>query len=139
MCGIAGLSVGCPLRDTCQSRDWLRETKSEVSRQSTLEKTWDRRASVRNAPRRMLDPEGDSRLFPSEMIPLLAATDGRRFPQPVIDSIHTHHLYRYLNFTILLESLVVNKTILGIYFQTTGISGGTDRRIDALRMYTDEA
>jgi hypothetical protein len=73
------------------------------------------------------------------MIPVLSSELAESIQPAIRLNIQTHHLYRYLNFTVLLESLVVNKTLLGIYLKTTGIIVNDAQRINALRMYTDEA
>lgn len=138
MCGIAGLSVGCPLSDACQKQSWLAEAREGLPRGSTLDDVWDRRASVRSAPRRRVDPDHQG-MFSARMVPVLNTDAASGWSAEVVESVKTHHLFRYLNFTVLLESLVVNPALLSIHLGRTGVALGPGARLDALRMYTDEA
>lgn len=116
----------------------MTESQDALQAGSLLEKTWDRRASVRSAPRRFLE-ENSKPLFAERMIPILNTSESTYLSQEIRHSITTHHLYRYLNFTVLLESLVVNDILLGIYLKRLGVTAPDKMRLDALRMYTDEA
>ena len=138
MCGLAGLSVGCVNQDGCSKSNWLKQLHQNQDTPG-LEKTWDKRASVRNAPRRLVEKLEASNAFPREMIPVLNVKESSSLDPQTQEILTVNHLYRYLNFTTLLESWVVNKVLLDIYFQRTGVQATTERRIDALRMYTDEA
>lgn len=138
MCGITGLSVGCPLQSLCEGARWHRPVENPDNSGSILAATWDRRASVRSAPRRIAEQD-TSDMFPPELVPVLSTTTAEKLDPSTTRSIATNHLFRYLNFTVLLETVVVNQTLLNIYLRRTGVPVSDELRRDALRMYTDEA
>lgn len=102
--------------------------------------TWFERASVRSAPRRMLDERGpDKYVFSPELVPLARHELVRALPEQVFGELLTQHLYRYLDFTAKLEHLVVNHTVLGIAHGTVGVELPDEMRMDAYKIYCDEA
>lgn len=139
MCGIAGLSVGCPLESICSNRSWTPAQTAPSTKPSTLERQWDKAASVRSKPRRFVTGEKDSQFFPEHLVPVLNTQAAVELNPEVRHSLATQHLYRYLDFTLLLETLVVNKVLLGIALGRLGFPASRGQRLDAMRMYTDEA
>jgi hypothetical protein len=94
---------------------------------------------VRSKPERRIGTINWDALFPPELVPIsqhprLAETG----PAPGRQAI-ARHLLRYLDFTAKLEHLVVNRTALGIAQGLTGFSFSKDMRLDAYRIYCDEA
>src|ERR1039457_1413750 len=101
---------------------------------------WDRVAGVRASPRRIFRSEREAgcQLFPSSELPYLQAARGDLNARDV-DYLVAQRLYEYLNFTLHLESRVVNRALLTLSHGAAGV-GLTDRmRLDACRIYTDEA
>jgi hypothetical protein len=99
--------------------------------------SWDAGASVRASERPLVQSEGgERRLFPEAMVPVLAAsTVADEWPAHIRLAITTQHLYRYLNFTVHLESSLVNPTLLSIFNGYVGVSLNDRNRLDTLRMY----
>ncbi|MDX2292338.1 MULTISPECIES: diiron oxygenase [Streptomyces] len=100
---------------------------------------WFERASVRQAPRRMVVDDGTQQYFSPDLVPvaghpLVKALDGAHY-----DELLVQHLYRYLDFTAKLEYLVVNPVLLRIAHGTDGMRLPAQMRFDALKMYCDEA
>lgn len=106
-------------------------------------RTWDQRATVRAAPRRELpaaDDDAAPRLFFSpELVPLARHETVNALRARLFEQILTQHLYRYLDFTMKLEQVVVNRTALGIAQGTVGLQLPDAMRLDAYRIYCDEA
>jgi len=152
MCGIAGLSVGCALADFCTKGTESaacddgfatgRRASNEFTAEAGLGR-WDERASVRVAPRRLLaEPEAteNTQIFPAHMVPILSSYEGSaRWPVETRHAIAVQHLFRYLSFTVHLETAVVNPVLLAMVNGQVGVPLSPSTRLDALRMYTDEA
>ncbi|MEU1513136.1 diiron oxygenase [Streptomyces sp. NPDC005811] len=105
-------------------------------------RTWYERSSVRSAPRRLLVAEDGSaglRLFPPDLVPVTRHPLVRALPAERFQEVLVQHLYRYLDFTAKLEYLVVNRTVLGIARGSVGVSVPDEMRLDAFKMYCDEA
>ncbi|GAA2422331.1 diiron oxygenase [Streptomyces glaucus] len=84
-------------------------------------------------------PGGARRFFPPELVPVTRHPLIRALPATVFDEVLVQHLYRYLDFTIKLEHLVVNRTVLGIAHGSVGVAVPEEMRLDAYKMYCDEA
>lgn len=136
MCGVAGFFVGCQLADTCPFGN---KACSLVKNKNVL-KEWHEKASVRNAPRRMLNEDDlSSHVYPQNLAPvtnhdLVINSSGER-----INKILTNHLYRYLDFTTKLEVVAVNDTVKDLALGHSVINPSEEMKIDALKIYTDEA
>ncbi|MGL5828569.1 MAG: diiron oxygenase, partial [Angustibacter sp.] len=152
MCGIVGLSVGCvsesscplsALRRTPSRAEAANQRRSKPGTRSARHRafdSWDERASVRSTPRHTLTPDAGRDFFPESMVPVLTAHPGARDWDPQIRrAIAIQHLYRYLNFTITLESTIVNPVLLAMFQGSLGVPLDPQSRLNALRMYTDEA
>jgi hypothetical protein len=101
---------------------------------------WDRVASVRVSPRRIFRDEREAgcRLFPSSDLPYLDALRDKLSPREV-DYLLAQRLYEYLNFTVHLETRVVNRALITLAQGDAGIELTDRMRLDAYRIYTDEA
>lgn len=101
---------------------------------------WEARASVRNAPLRMVDEQSGGKLFfPPELVPVvrhpLVSARGEEFMRRVL----LHRLYAYLHFTAELEQLVVNPVTQLLSRRRLGFDL-PDRMVhDAYRICTDES
>ena len=73
------------------------------------------------------------------MVPVAGHPLVRKLPDDVFERLLVQHLYRYLDFTAKLEHLVVNRTVLGIAHGTVGIVLPEEMRLDAYKIYCDEA
>lgn len=108
-------------------------------------RSWYERASVRSAPRRLVRMDADQdagqpqRFFSPDLVPVARHPLVRALPPEVFDEILVQHLYRYLDFTAKLEYLVVNRTVLGIAHGSVGVDIPEEMRLDAYKMYCDEA
>ena len=138
MCGIAGLFIGCPATAVCPKPRF--QTGPNELRYRSCFGRWDERASVRRAPRRLLEEdEGTRHLFPPDLVPLTRHPSVRALGPQLFDEVLTQHLYRYLDFTARLEHLVVNKTVQAIAQDTVGVHVPDEMRFDAYKIYCDEA
>ncbi|MFD7510570.1 diiron oxygenase [Streptomyces sp. NPDC059853] len=144
-----GLFVGCSALSYCP-RDLLAQSFSsspETDGGAVDEeyrspfRTWYERASVRHAPRRILEKQPDefTYFFPPELVPIAQHSLVQALPPPIFEQVLIQHLYRYLDFTAKLEYLVVNRTILGIAHGSVRVDMPDEMRFDALKMYCDEA
>lgn len=101
---------------------------------------WDRVAGVRSSPRRIFRDERDAgfQLFPSAELPYLRIID-EELPVGKVDYLLAQRLYEYLNFTLHLEVRIVNRALLTLSYADVGIDLSDEMRLDAYRIYTDEA
>ncbi|OUC79303.1 diiron oxygenase, partial [Streptomyces swartbergensis] len=102
---------------------------------------WSERATVRRAPRRELSaPSSDaSRYFSPDLVPVARHPLIAHLRPELFDAVLVQHLYRYLDFTAKLETLVVNRTALGIAQGSVGVGLPEEMRFDAYKIYCDEA
>ncbi|WP_162599694.1 diiron oxygenase [Nocardioides solisilvae] len=101
---------------------------------------WDRQASVRTAPRRVV-ADGFSILqaFPAELTPLLRSEALATLAPEAAGHLKVQQLYRFLDFTAKLEHLVVNRTALRIAHGSLGLALPEPMVFDAYRISVDEA
>ncbi len=101
---------------------------------------WDRRASVRSRPRRLVGPELSGTLFFSpSLVPTLAHPLVAGLGEEETRALLVHHLYTYLDFTAELEHRIVNWVTLRLAHNECGIRLSSDMRFDANKLYCDEA
>lgn len=133
--------IGCPAVVFCPKGRVAQADAENSSRElyRSAFKNWDQRASVRTQPRRTITNRGDSVLFPLEMVPVASHQLVQQLPPATLDILAVKHLQRYLNFTAQLETRVVNRAALGIAHGTVGIDVPPVVRVDAHRLYCDEA
>lgn len=139
MCGTAGLFLGCEAALTCPLQ-LLRapDTDSADTPYVSAFGSWDEKASVRAAARRVLESPPPADPFPTELVPVFRQELVSQLPTAQRHYLLAQHLYRYLDFTTQLELLVVNDTLIRLALQSTyGLSEAM--RLDALRMVCDES
>lgn len=143
MCGVAGLflgcavSLGCPLAlPPADRRPESDATAEERDYQSPFDGWYDG-AAVRSAPRRVVAEEGY--VFSPDFVPIASHPLVRALPEHQYREVITRHAYRYLDFTAVLESAVVNPLALAIARGTTQIDVPAAMRLDAYKIYCDEA
>ncbi|WP_227999781.1 diiron oxygenase [Nocardia australiensis] len=145
MCGTTGLFIGCERAPTCARRLILDSltVEPDVAENHPYRSpfaTWHDRASVRRAPRRVVQrPSADAFYFDPELVPVATHPLVARLPRQNIDELLIRHLYRYLRFTEYLETLVVNHTALGLAMGTVLPGLPRQMRDDAYHVYCDEA
>jgi hypothetical protein len=145
MCGTAGLFVGCQVEATCPRRLLTRSLggSAEDDTDEVLRNPfsgWYDKASVRAAPRRVLRPLAPGQhFFPPELVPVASHALTLGLPPDAFEELLVRHLYRYLQFTIHLETMVVNHTALGLAMGTAVPSLSRQARLDAYRVYCDES
>ncbi|MBV1849993.1 diiron oxygenase [Catellatospora tritici] len=118
----------------------LRSPDAEAADQpySSAFHSWDEKASVRTAPRRVLESPLPAHPFPPELVPVFRHPLVTQLPEPQQNFLLAQHLYRYLDFTTQLELVVVNGALLKLALQAEyGLS--EPMRLDALRMMCDES
>ena len=141
MCGIAGLFSGCAAFATCPLEALRAPAAPEegTAYRSPLA-SWHERASVRRAPRRILDTNGARHLlFSPEMVPLATHPLVLASPPARSRRCSPSAFYRYLDFTTKLEHLVVNRTVAGIAHDEVGFEVPDEMAFDAYKIYCDEA
>ncbi len=102
---------------------------------------WDAVAAIRTKPRQRLTPAkggsaGDLVLFSPDLVPIAAHQAVRELGLSGV--IRTQHLYRYLQFTAMLEQQYVNPTVVRIASRDFGFELPSSMIIDAYRIYCDE-
>ncbi|MFJ7095859.1 diiron oxygenase [Streptomyces mirabilis] len=156
MCGTVGLFLGCSAVALCP-KQFLRQEKekapddpAEADASAALAaapgtyvspfRSWFDRSAVRSLPRRKIDSVGTAQqLFPLELVPLARHPLVMGMSPGVIDQVVVRQLYRYFDFTAKLEHLVVNRTVLGIAHGSVGVAVPDEMRLDAYKIYCDEA
>ncbi|MGH3710889.1 MAG: diiron oxygenase [Pseudonocardiaceae bacterium] len=99
---------------------------------------WDMRSWVRSKPRRFADVEDGKFFFSSEINPLFTQPEVINAPEPTRQRLLVQALYVHLEFTIQLETTLINK-VLATVRSSTDYSWISDRnRRDLLRIYADE-
>lgn len=136
MCGLTGFFTGCEFSATCD-----RKPASCPHRLAPqLFAKWDEKASVRRAPRRVLDPEDRALdMFPRDLVPAIS--------HPIVQKRYTERiprllalaLFRYLTFTINLETIVVNPVTQDLILGRAPVRLRADEILTAYKVYTDEA
>jgi hypothetical protein len=107
---------------------------------------WDRRASVRTQPRRVLadgsivDGDGPAVLFfPPELVPAAGHPLVSRRGGDTAHRLLVQSLYQYLHFTEVLEQVSVMPVTMSISLGRSGVEVPAAMRADALAITTDEA
>jgi hypothetical protein len=101
---------------------------------------WHGKASVRRAPRREIRREEASLdLFPRDLVPYIEHPIIRRGFAERIPELLAYAAYRYLTFTINLETQVVNETNLSLMRNDAPMLLNPASCLDAHRLYCDEA
>jgi hypothetical protein len=144
MCGTIGMFIGCPAAAVCPRRELtgilLGDEELAATDYRSPFRSWYEKSTVRSQPRRMLsaaDPAPhffSPDLVPAARHPLVRVLSPERYRTLLVQ-----HLYRYLDFTARLEHLVVNRTVLGIAHDTLGLQLPEPMRLDAYKIYCDEA
>jgi len=139
MCGSVGMFLGCTALSTCPLAELLSRDGGDTATdyRSPFDR-WDDRASVRRAPRRLVAAD-DGSYFPGELMavashPLVRGLSPERFA-----TVQLRHLHRYLRFTVELETKYVNPVALALASHGYGLDLPPPMRLDAMRVYTDEA
>lgn len=139
MCGIAGFFTGCEFAETCAASDGgvCRALTAGAAAQF---EGWYSKASVRRAPRRQLDPSDTTRdLFPRHLVPHINHPIVQHRYADCTHTLLTHALYRFLAFTVNLETLVVNDTTRRLAMHELPIGLDGDAVLNAQRLAVDEA
>lgn len=144
MCGTVGLFTGCAAAAFCPLSQLNRKAAgpagsvAELPPYRTAFANWDRRASVRSSPRRIL-PEDIGDPFPVDLVPVAKHELVKGLRPEFFRRLITQQLYRYLHFTAKLEFMVVNYVVLGISQGSIHVPIPDQMRFDALKIYCDEA
>lgn len=143
MCGTAGLFVGCQVESSCPRRlltGGIAATGHPDEATSSPLSNWYARATVRTAPRREVAPlRIGEHFFPPELVPVAKHPLVLDLAPDRLEQVLIRHLYRYLRFTVYLETMVVNHTALGVATGSAVPDLSPSQRLDAFRIYCDEA
>ncbi|MGW0749857.1 diiron oxygenase [Streptomyces sp. NPDC002587] len=101
-------------------------------------RTWERVATVRNSPMRVLDTDGEL-FFSPELVPALSHPLLAQAEPHVRETVLVHRLYEYLKFTIDLEQSAVIPVTGHISRGMSGLDLPEPMRLDAFKIVTDEA
>lgn len=136
MCGVSGFFVGCEMAEFCRGG---RAACRLLDDPDALH-DWHRRATVRNAPRNILNEEDvDGHLFPRKLAPVLQHPIIQKLDGERICALLNNHLFRYLDFTAKLELAVVNDVMKDIAFGHMPVKFDQDTILAAHKIYVDEA
>lgn len=140
MSGIVGMLVGSPVLSlpTADDESPLGPVPDRSGYRSPM-RSWDARAAVRTAPRRLIEGREDTLYFSPDLVPATAHPTVRKLPPVLFRQLLVQHLYRYLDFTAKLESIVVNRAALGIATGAIEVGIPPEMRQDAYKIYCDEA
>lgn len=100
---------------------------------------WDSQSSVRSQRSPLEGRAAVSDIFPDALVPFFSSPTLKALPERIKVKIRERHLLRYLNFTLALETDVVNPVALDIARRRDGLVLPPQMRIDAYRIYCDEA
>lgn len=136
MCGLTGFFTGCDFVKQCD--DAGHKCPHRIG--SSLFANWHERASVRRAPRRILDPDDLALdLFPRALVPVASHEIIKRKYTEKIPHLLALALFRYLSFTINLEMLVVNPATQQLLLDKLPFRLSGEDVMDAYKIYCDEA
>ncbi|MFG2349684.1 diiron oxygenase [Streptomyces phaeochromogenes] len=152
MCGTVGLFLGCSAVSFCPKRVLAddaseraggagtgKEERGEIEYRSPFH-SWYERSTVRRSPRRILTgQQPGGYYFAPELVPLARHSLITELRPELFDQVLIRQLLRYLHFTTVLENLVVNRTVLGIANGSIGVAVPDEMRLDAYKVYCDEA
>lgn len=142
MCATEGYFAGCQITPReCTIATLRKQAKqpAEDSYASAFDRWYDR-SSVRNAPRRMLTNVNEAQaMFSVGLTPLLRSATFRSSVEDSVRTATVQQALRYLHGTAFLESRVVNGVVLDIAESGMGLLLPRRMRVDAYRIYTDEA
>ena len=138
MCGSVGMFLGCDQIAACPLSTLLSERAGGPTAYDSAFDRWDQRASVRRQPRRRIAPGGED-YFPLELMPVAGHPLVRDLAPARLARLRLRHLQRYLRFTVELETRYVNPVVLAVGSHGFGIALPPGMRLDAMRIYTDEA
>jgi hypothetical protein len=137
--GCAALSL-CPRRLAMSAADTVASSQPGPAPYRSPFAGWEDRASVRTSPRRFFTPaDAEQPPISADLVPVAGHPDVRSLEPERLRLVLLQHLYRYLDFTVALESMVVNRTVLGIASGRIGVPLPPEMRLDAYRIYSDEA
>jgi hypothetical protein len=136
--------IGCPAAAVCPRRELTDALAAEADMAGgdyrSPFRSWYEKSTVRSQPRRMLTPDDPApHFFSPDLVPVARHPLVRALPADRFRTLLVQHLYRYLDFTARLEHVVVNRTVLGIAHGTLGLRLPEAMRLDAYKIYCDEA
>ncbi|MDI6102288.1 diiron oxygenase [Actinoplanes sp. NEAU-A12] len=101
---------------------------------------WEKRASVRSRPSRILEyGDADALYFPPELIPAVGHPIVREKGDAVARELLVRRLYQYLDFTTELEEIAVIPVVSKISRRRSGLELPAGMQSDAFKILTDEA
>ena len=133
MCGLVGFFVGCDLKVSCP----LHKARAKMPATRSAFSNWNAEASVRSGPNRAAEVKQP--LFPISLVPILRHPELKGAENDTVDFLRRASLLRFLNFTHKLELMVVNTVTANIAFGRYDLDLSEQMRLDAHRIYTDEA
>lgn len=138
MCGLAGFFTGCT---SAQATLSCGTCKAKSTYKSAFRK-WDQNAAARSRPARRIEREGlikGRELMAPSLVPVLAHPRLIQESEESRDRLLALNFYRYMSFTIYLETMIVNEAIRDIALCSGGFLLPQELIDDAYCIYTDEA
>jgi P-aminobenzoate N-oxygenase AurF len=124
---------------TTQLQAGVSTARQDMAYRSSF-RNWDKRASVRVRPRRMLgEPEHGTLYFPPELVPPASHPIVAAHGLHAVEHLLTHRLYQYLRFTSELEVAAVMPVASLLARGRTDVDLPATMRSDAHKIVTDEA
>lgn len=105
---------------------------------------WDERASVRARPNPLNHPDtwqselSDCYWYPPNMLPYLSHPHFSNVSRETIIELTAKHLIYFLDYTVKLEHLIVNRSVETILYDALGVKIPGSMKTAALQLYTDE-
>lgn len=114
-----------------------------LDEQLTLE-TWDKRSAVRNKPNTysIIRPSDEAQhqcdWFPRAMLPFLKCPQFEHIAEESIHRLLAEHLIYFLDYTVILEHLFVNRSLEVIMYDSLKANLTRELSATAMQIYTDE-
>ncbi len=104
-----------------------------------LQLHWEKRATVRSRPRIIFNPEDTGYLFPLSHQPLSVHPEVVALGTEALDYLLTQSLFKYANDIAVIETKVVNKSVLDIITDELSIGFSDDFKMGAYGVLIDES
>ncbi|HEV2373466.1 MAG TPA: diiron oxygenase [Streptosporangiaceae bacterium] len=119
----------------------MESTEDSLSPYVSKFTNWERRASVRAKPRRLMGAAGEKAalFFPPELVPVVQHPLVSSLGEETVRRLLLQRLHIYLDFTAELEQLAVNPVTQRISRRKTGIDLPGEMVADAYKICTDES
>lgn len=105
----------------------------------TVQQIWEKKATVRNRPRITIDPEGLGSIYPINHQFLACHSKIVALEKNKIEFLLTQSFYKYTNDITLIETSMVNNTILKILRGELDLNFNNEQKLNLLTIMVDES